>query len=379
MADRQQSCPQHFSIWVAFVMGMVIVVVAIVVFDRVVGGGRLSAEVRSATGGPDAERGVGATGPGSPLSDVTRSTDPVQATESTTYLAAKGESDNTGAWLGIEVADVSEATAKQLGLDESGGVLVSKVIDNGPAAAAGLVRGDIIYEFDRRKVGSVERLVQLLSKNEPDARVRLVVFRDGDREVVYVKLGTAPASASSPEGSGAQQVAPTNLTWGIGVAELTTSQRRVYAIPQAETGVLVVVVIPGSAAARADLRVGDLIQQVNGTRVQGLADLFSALQGSGSDFVLEVYRAGAQVHVTVAGVAPIAPVAGPSSAGQQQPTLAGQGTSQQPRPSTVPPAWAGPCKSLLPAWRAKSLPLAHRCPARPCKLCEYRRHNRVLA
>ena len=56
MTDGQKSCPQHFSIWVAFIMGMVIVVIAIVVFDRVVGQGRLVAKAKTGLGTSQAPR-----------------------------------------------------------------------------------------------------------------------------------------------------------------------------------------------------------------------------------------------------------------------------------------------------------------------------------
>jgi membrane-associated protease RseP (regulator of RpoE activity) len=341
MADKRQSCPQNFSIWVAFVMGMVVIVIAIVVFDRVVGGGRLAAEARSATASRSpAHETVPTSAPdtGKPIEPLT--------IQPATYLAVKGETDTAEAWLGIEGSDVSEAAAKQLGLDVSGGVLVSRVVEGSPAAEAGLLRGDIIYEFDRRKVTSVSRLLELVSKTEPDSRVRVVVSRDGGREVLYVRLGTSPTATPGASAASAQPLSPGNLTWGMAVGQLTNALRSTYSIPQQETGVLVVLIVPGSAAARADLRVGDLIQRANGDRVESLAELFDVLQETGSQVVLDVYRAGAQLHVTVSGAAALANVAGPTSAQQNQtssPTRASPGPASssaaagQGSPSGMPP------------------------------------------
>ncbi|MBW1677837.1 MAG: hypothetical protein JRJ79_14865 [Deltaproteobacteria bacterium] len=47
MKDEGKLCPQNFQIWVAFLMGMVVIVIAIVVFDNVSGKSRLGTDTKA--------------------------------------------------------------------------------------------------------------------------------------------------------------------------------------------------------------------------------------------------------------------------------------------------------------------------------------------
>jgi len=236
MKDEGKLCPQNFQIWVAFLMGMVVIVIAIVVFDNVSGKSRPGIDTLSKTAVDDSVR------------YQTGADDFYTATgQSVSYL--KETESAPGAWLGIEPADITGATAKELGLSISGGVLVSRVIENSPAEKAGLLSGDIIYEFDRHDVANTDELAGLLSKLDPGKRVRVALFRDGKRKVLYVELAEAAAAGStSSVRQIAGEVTPSDLKWGIVVSEITESLREAYDIPGKENGVIVMMVTPGSAA-----------------------------------------------------------------------------------------------------------------------------------
>jgi hypothetical protein len=291
MVDKRGFCEQNWKVWVAFMMGMVIVVVAIVFFDRTLDGGRPVDAPR-----PD-EEGIGR--------------DNYVLAQSTSYLSLRDGRNGRGAWLGIEAVNVTRETAAMLGHDASGGVLVSKVLGSSPAEAAGLVNGDILYEFDYRGVESVNDLTALLGRLSPGARVKAVLRRDGGREVVYVKLGEVAGAATPLAVSWvAGEVVPNDQKWGIAVSELTDSLRKTYGIPKKEEGVAVVMVLPGSAADRAGLKAGDLIQQVDSTEVRGLADFFEVLQSSASHLLLRIYRDDAVLLVQVIAASPFMPIGG---------------------------------------------------------------------
>ncbi len=295
MNDKGVSCTQNFPIWVAFLMGMVVIVIAIALFDNLAARGRL--------GGDTAVKAT--------LNDGNVSyqgTTPPTYGETVSY--AKDADNALGAWLGIEVEDITKAMAKELGLRISGGVLVSRVIENSPAEQAKLLRGDIIYEFDRHDVEDIGELAELLSKADPGDRVRLSLFRDGKRMVSYVKLGEAFGSVStSSVMQTAGEVISSNQKWGIVVSELTDSLRRDYAIPIMEKGVLVVMVMQGSAADKAGLRKGDLIKQVDRIRIENVADFFEAVRSADNSTLLNVYRQGAELYVNIVAVSPFQPVA----------------------------------------------------------------------
>lgn len=313
-------CPYNFQVWVAFLMGMVVIIIAIVIFDHVSVGGRVGADDgRSETDDTSGYFKTSSTQSG------------IQPASYTT-----GTIDRRRAWLGIEPVDVTEAMAKQLGLRISGGVLVSRVIKGSPAEEAGLLRGDIIYEPDRRQVQSSEELRQLLRKREPGQRVRIALFRDRKRKVFYVKLGEAVSSGST---SSVRQIAgeiiPNDLRWGIVVSELTESLRNAYDIPGKENGVLIVMVAPGSAADKAGLIKGDVIRQVDGTRIDDLAGFFEAIGSNDkSSLLLNVCRQGAQFYVNIVAVSPFMPAGGSSGSEEEGST---ESDGYQGMPSQIPP------------------------------------------
>jgi membrane-associated protease RseP (regulator of RpoE activity) len=330
-------CPQNFKVWVAFVMGMVIIVTAIVIFDRVLGMGRLTGGAQPAANGATTTTTETAAGTG--------------AVRPATYLALTGgSSEEPTAWLGIEGADVNKETARLLGLDLSGGVLVSKVIEGSPADKDGIKRGDIIYDFDRQEVKSVDELVRLLVKMDPGDRVRVVVLRDGDREVLYVKLGEA---AKAPPDQPSGNLITSEQKWGIAVSELTPGLRAAFDIPKREQGVVIVMVLPQSAAARAGLRRGDLIKQVDREPVQSLAEFFENLNDSSRHVLLKVYRDGAEIFVHVVAVSPFMRTGGgESDTDDDEEEIKGY----QGQPETMPPM-GKPSAGLVPQGAATAVAL----------------------
>ncbi|MBF0102949.1 MAG: PDZ domain-containing protein [Desulfobacterales bacterium] len=281
MKNDEKLCPHNFQVWVAFLMGMVVIVIAIVVFDKV-SKGRLGYD----TVDIQAQRG-------STTVDATITVQPVSLLKST---------ESAGAWLGIEAKDVTKDMAKQLGLSISGGVLVSVVIQNSPAQKAGLLPGDILYEFDRRDIEDVDALIKLLSKADPGDRVKISFFREGSRKVVYVVLEEAVNTNNTTSSSITQvsgDVISEDERWGVVISELNDALRKTYSIPADQKGVLVMMVVSGSAAAKAGIVKGDVIQQVNKTRVNDITSFFKALRSEDNNVILYVYRQGTALFINM--------------------------------------------------------------------------------
>jgi len=317
---ERKLCPQNFQVWVAFLMGMVVIIIAIVIFDNV--------SVRGRMGTDD----------GRSETDDTSGYVKTSSTQSGVQPASytKGTEGETGAWLGIEPVDITEAMAKQMGLRISGGVLASRVIEGSPADRAGLLQGDIIFELDHREVENSEELRRLLSKSDPDERVQISVFRDLKRKVLYVKLGEAvSADSTSSVSQIAGEIIPNDLKWGIVVSELTESLRNTYDIPGKENGVLIVMVAPGSAADKAGLIKGDVIRQVDGTRIDDLAGFFDAIDSNDKrSLLLNVCRQGAQLYINIVAVSPFMPIGGPSGSEEEDST---ESDGYKGMPSEIPP------------------------------------------
>jgi len=94
-------------------------------------------------------------------------------------------------YLGVMVGDVEEEWRLGNGLEAKSGLLIRRVLENGPAAAAGLEAGDVLVSVDGTPVGSMN-LRGLLTKSGAGVRVELTVIREGERLSIPVTLGRRP-------------------------------------------------------------------------------------------------------------------------------------------------------------------------------------------
>ena len=78
------------------------------------------------------------------------------------------------------------------GYEGNNGVSVSKVIEGGPAAQAGMKDGDLITKLGNKPIGTMGDYMESLSKHKPGEKVEVVVKRDGKDVKLQVTLGSRP-------------------------------------------------------------------------------------------------------------------------------------------------------------------------------------------
>lgn len=94
----------------------------------------------------------------------------------------------TRPWLGVYLQPVTKELAEYFGFNKAEGVIVASVAPGGPAEKAGLQRGDIILEFNKKPVKTQDELVELVQKTKVGDKVVLVVFRDGNTNYMEVTI-----------------------------------------------------------------------------------------------------------------------------------------------------------------------------------------------
>ncbi len=99
-------------------------------------------------------------------------------------------------WLGVGIQDVNRDLADSFGLDKPSGALVSQLVDDGPAKKAGIQEGDVILTFNGKNVQDSAELPHIVGRTEPDSSVSVVVFRDGRKKTVKVKMVIAGRPAA---------------------------------------------------------------------------------------------------------------------------------------------------------------------------------------
>jgi serine protease Do len=186
-----------------------------------------------------------------------------------TELSAKGKV--TRGWLGVSIQPLTPELAKSFGTRDTKGILISDVIAESPAAKAGLQPGDILLEFDGKKMEAPADLQRAVGFTAPGATTRMKVLREKGERTVEVKIGEAPDERDVASRSG--QRGPSSL--GMEVRPVTPEVARQLNL-RTPDGVVVVRVDDESPAAAAGVQRGDVIREINRQRVQTIGDFEKA-------------------------------------------------------------------------------------------------------
>src|SRR5438477_6125431 len=99
----------------------------------------------------------------------------------------------TRGYLGVMIQDVTPSLAKEFKLKENGaGALVSDVTADSPAEKAGLKSGDVIVEFDGKKVTDSRHLKREVARVHPGQTIPVKVLRDGSNKTLQVAVRETP-------------------------------------------------------------------------------------------------------------------------------------------------------------------------------------------
>jgi hypothetical protein len=101
--------------------------------------------------------------------------------------------ESRGAYLGVQPQDLNPQLAEYFGVTEEQGVLIAEVIEESPAASAGLKAGDVILSVDDRSVAESDDLVRIMRDHEEGDQVKLQLIRDGKKRQLEATLGERPA------------------------------------------------------------------------------------------------------------------------------------------------------------------------------------------
>ncbi len=177
-----------------------------------------------------------------------------------------------GAFLGVYLADVNEARARDLRLSEPRGALIGKVLEDSPAAKAGLRENDCILAFDDQAIQTANNIYLLLNETLPDSRVMLKIVREGvERDVTVIvgeRQGGIDSTAPTPEPYHRTK------TWRLGVRAIPlTPQLAEFLGVTSNIGTLITEVEPRTLAERAGIKAGDCLLTLNGNAAPAGTDL----------------------------------------------------------------------------------------------------------
>jgi serine protease Do len=179
---------------------------------------------------------------------------------------------------------VTKEIADTLELKEPRGALVASVIEEGPAAAAGLRAGDVIVEFAGRSVDEMRRLPRIVADTKVGDTVEIKVWRENKERTLTVKVAALDegeaqmAAQDAPKGATPQSQKVEGLGFSVAGIDETTRER--FEIAPEAKGAVVTEIDAAGPAAEKGLRVGDVIVEVSQEEVTKAADVTAKIKAA---------------------------------------------------------------------------------------------------
>jgi serine protease Do len=174
----------------------------------------------------------------------------------------------TRGYLGVNIQTITSDLAKALDVEKRDGALVADVVSGSPAEKAGIQRGDIIIAYNGEKVKDSRDLPAKVAATPVNEKAAVTVLREGKEQELTVKVGRL----ESEEMASADTAKSSEGKWGLKLHNLDAQIGERMGI-EADSGVVVVGVEPGSPAQEAGLRRGDVIIEVNRKPVDSVDDI----------------------------------------------------------------------------------------------------------
>lgn len=197
-------------------------------------------------------------------------------------------------WLGVRIQEITPDIAKSLGLKKEEGVLISMVNPGEPAEKGGLKAGDVILEFNGKKIKDVKSLQRTVADSAVESKAIVKVWRNKKVKSFTVKLGELEKfSEADTDPKTEDDNVKTNEVElediGLRFVGLTKDTRSQYNLPKNLKGVVITAVKRDSFASRAGLTVGSVISQISQVNVKSADDakkIFDDALKKGTESVL---------------------------------------------------------------------------------------------
>lgn len=211
-----------------------------------------------------------------------------------------------GGWLGVSIQDISPKIAKKKDLKSDEGAYVNDVVEDSPADSAGVKEGDVIVEFNGRKIDDADDLFKAVQKATAGSKTKIVVIRNNEKKSMEIAVGKLRRkrmnegfAVTAPRAPRLAIFAKSGM-WGLRLSELNEQLGEYFGAPNGK-GLLVEKVEKKSTGEKAGFKAGDIITKVNKNSVEDIRDLNEAAEDAdkGDKLEIEVLRKGANKILTV--------------------------------------------------------------------------------
>ena len=190
--------------------------------------------------------------------------------------------------LGVMVQAIPDGLEEELKADF--GVLVSHVTKDGPAAKAGIEKGDVIQYFDGEKIRRPSNLVDAVRETKPGAKAVIKLVRNGKKKEVSATIGEFKARTFDFDWKDAKDftfVVKGRAYLGVHLQPLNEDLAGYFHVKAGE-GALVMTVEKDSPAHKAGIKSGDVIVKLGDKAVKSPSDASDAIEDMEKGEKLEI-------------------------------------------------------------------------------------------
>lgn len=200
-------------------------------------------------------------------------------------------------WLGVRLQDLDSDLMAALEM-KTDGVLIADVEEDSPADKGGVRSGDVVTHVNGDPVRSTGQLRNLIAAAGADTKVVLTVVRGKKSINLDVDLGALPGD-EDVRMPGKENSHSSSDVEGLTLKTLDNELRSQLKVERSIEGVVITRVAPGSKAARARLRPGDIILQINKKPVTDSDEAKKLYTAEKGPRLLQILRQGSRLWVVV--------------------------------------------------------------------------------
>jgi serine protease Do len=165
----------------------------------------------------------------------------------------------TRGWLGILIQDINRELAESFGMKKPMGAVVLKIMDNSPAQKAGFKIGDVVIEFNGKKINRSSDLPIAVGRSPIGKAAKVKVIREGKTIELNVRIAELPPEDQLAAATNDEEPTKSNRL-GVAVEDLSTDQRHRYDVKK---GGVIVKQVSDGPALDAGIHRGDVLLKIN--------------------------------------------------------------------------------------------------------------------
>ncbi len=201
-------------------------------------------------------------------------------------------------WLGVLIQEVTRELAESFGMSTPHGALIARVIEDSPAEKAGLQVGDVIIEFNGKKVTRSTSLPPIVGRTPVGNKASVVIFRNRSKRTLKVKIEQLPSEITQVKTESLKEEQIKKSVLGVNVEELNENTRKKLKV---NSGVLVTAVKQAGPAESAGIRKGDVISMLDNKSFDSISEFNSIVDSLANDksVAILIHRSSGPVFLAI--------------------------------------------------------------------------------